>query len=116
MEVAVIGMRRSGKTCFLWQCLADRPAEGAMPTRPIRTIPLCASSSTGAAGPTSPPEERWWLYTMTAATTGQAMQKDVGWRKALRAALADNPFVKGEGFSPKARRGLPGHAQMTLDL
>ena len=50
------------------------------------------------------PEERWWLYTMTVATTGQAMQKGVGWRKALRAALADNPFVKGEGLSPKARR------------
>lgn len=113
MEVAVIGMRRSGKTCFLWQCLADRPAEGAMPTRPIRTIPLCASSSTGAAGPTSPPRSG---RRRTAATTGQAMQKGVGWRKALRAALADNPFVKGEGFSPKARRGLPGHAQMTLDL
>jgi hypothetical protein len=27
------------------------------------------------------PEERWWLYTMTVATTGQAMQKGVGWRK-----------------------------------
>ena len=32
------------------------------------------------------PEERWWLYTMTVATTGQAMQKGLGWRKALRAA------------------------------
>ena len=31
------------------------------------------------------PEERWWLYTMTVATTGQAMQKGIGWRKALRA-------------------------------
>ena len=27
--VAVIGMRRSGKTTFLWQCLADRLAAGA---------------------------------------------------------------------------------------
>jgi len=27
--IAVIGMRRSGKTSFLWQCLADRLAEGA---------------------------------------------------------------------------------------
>ena len=26
------------------------------------------------------PEERWWLYTMTVATTGQAMQKGIGWR------------------------------------
>ena len=41
------------------------------------------------------PEERWWLYTMTVATTGQAMQKGIGWRKALRAAIAANPLVKG---------------------
>lgn len=62
------------------------------------------------------PEERWWLYTMTVATTGQAMQKGIGWRKALRAAIADNPFVKGEGLSPKARRELLSHAQLTLPL
>jgi hypothetical protein len=62
------------------------------------------------------PEERWWLYTMTVATTGQAMQRGIGWRKALRAALADNPFVKGEGLSPKARRELLSHSQMALDL
>lgn len=62
------------------------------------------------------PEERWWLYTMTVATTGQAMQKGIGWRKALRAAIADNPFVKGEGLSPKARRELLGHSQLSLTL
>lgn len=62
------------------------------------------------------PEERWWLYTMTVATTGQALQKGVGWRKALRAALADNPFVKGEGMSPRARRELLGHSQLSLNL
>ena len=62
------------------------------------------------------PEERWWLYTMTVATTGQAMQKGLGWRKALRAALADNPFVKGEGMSPRARRELLGHSQLMLNL
>lgn len=28
---AVVGMRRSGKTCFLWQCLGDRLAEGRPP-------------------------------------------------------------------------------------
>ena len=27
--IAVIGMRRSGKTCFLWQCLGDLQASGA---------------------------------------------------------------------------------------
>lgn len=62
------------------------------------------------------PEERWWLYTMTVATTGQALQKGIGWRKALRAALADNPFIKGEGLSPKSRRELLGHSQLTLSL
>ncbi len=62
------------------------------------------------------PEERWWLYTMTVSTNGQALQKGLGWRKALRAALADNPFVKGEGISPRARRELLGHIQLSLDL
>lgn len=62
------------------------------------------------------PEERWWLFTMTVATTGQAGQRGLGWRKALRAALADNPFVKGEGMSPRARRELLGHSQLTLSL
>ena len=62
------------------------------------------------------PEERWWLYTMTVATTGQALQKGIGWRKALRAALADNQFVKGEGLSPKSRRELLGHSQLMLSL
>jgi hypothetical protein len=62
------------------------------------------------------PEERWWLFTMTVATTGQAMQKGIGWRKALRAAIADNTFIKGEGLSPKARRELLGHSQLSLSL
>lgn len=62
------------------------------------------------------PEERWWLYTMTVATTGQALTKGVGWRKALRSALAENPFVKGEGLPPRARRELLGHSQLSLSL
>ncbi len=33
------------------------------------------------------PEERWWLYTMTAASTGLAHQAGMGWRAALRQAL-----------------------------
>jgi len=62
------------------------------------------------------PEERWWLFTMTVATTGQAGQRSLGWRKALRAALADNPFIKGEGMSPRARREMLGHSQLMLSL
>jgi hypothetical protein len=38
------------------------------------------------------PEERWWLYTMTNAATGHAIyDRNVGWRKAVRYALTENP-------------------------
>jgi len=37
-------------------------------------------------------EERWWLYTMTAAATGHALNgQGKGWRKAVRFALTENP-------------------------
>lgn len=36
------------------------------------------------------PEERWWLYTMTNAATGNIDDRR-GWRKALRYALCENP-------------------------
>lgn len=36
------------------------------------------------------PEERWWLYTMTNASTGKCNDKK-GWRMALRYALCENP-------------------------
>ena len=35
------------------------------------------------------PEERWWLYAVTASSTGEAKHREVGWRKALRFALFD---------------------------
>lgn len=39
------------------------------------------------------PEERWWLYTMTAAQTGNHAKRNVGWRKAVRYALTENPVL-----------------------
>lgn len=36
-------------------------------------------------------EERWWLFTMTNAVTGNAYDKR-GWRKAVRFALSENPI------------------------
>ncbi len=37
------------------------------------------------------PEERWWLYTMTNAATGHALNgRGKGWRKAVRYALTEN--------------------------
>ena len=36
------------------------------------------------------PEERWWLFTMTNASTG-GFEDKMGWRIALRYALTENP-------------------------
>lgn len=38
------------------------------------------------------PEERWWLYTLTNASTGK-LNDNIGWRKALRYALSENPIL-----------------------
>ena len=37
------------------------------------------------------PEERWWLFGMTAATVGAPNDRGRGWRMALRYALGDTP-------------------------
>ena len=37
------------------------------------------------------PEERWWLFSMAASMTGTAEDVDIGWRKAIRIALTENP-------------------------
>ena len=43
------------------------------------------------------PEERWWLYTMTNAATGHAINgRGKGWRKAVRFALTENPVLEGD--------------------
>jgi hypothetical protein len=47
------------------------------------------------------PEERWWLFTITAAATGYPEHADLGWRKALRFALTENPLAD----PPVARTG-----------
>jgi hypothetical protein len=50
------------------------------------------------------PEERWWLYTQTAAATGHGVSdRGRGWRKAIRYALTENP-VTGH---PDLDSGIP---------
>ncbi len=44
------------------------------------------------------PEERWWLYTMTNAATGNVDDRK-GWRKALRYALCENPIDEQQGIA-----------------
>ena len=53
------------------------------------------------------PEERWWLFGQAAAVTGQAEDTDIGWRKAIRVALTENPTgeeVAEERSKPKKSR------------
>jgi hypothetical protein len=44
------------------------------------------------------PEERWWMYTQTAAATGHGLNdRGRGWRKAVRYALTENPVHGSAG-------------------
>ncbi len=51
------------------------------------------------------PEERWWLYTQTAAATGHGLtDRGRGWRRAVRYALTENPVtdqVSAEAVLPE---------------
>lgn len=42
------------------------------------------------------PEERWWLFSVTAAEAGLAEDRDRGWRKAIYLALSDGERVTTE--------------------
>jgi hypothetical protein len=53
----------------------------------IRVIPTAIKNWQGLK-----PEERWWLYTMTNASTGDSNTK-YGWRTAVRYALTENPVT-----------------------
>ncbi len=54
------------------------------------------------------PEERWWLYSATAAATGFPEQGDIGWRKALRFALTENPLAEALTEPKGASAPRPG--------
>lgn len=64
------------------------------------------------------PEERWWLFGMTAISTGGVNDVDKGWRLALRHALGD--VAQSEQLQTQARRervsSLSDSGQPTLDL
>jgi len=58
----------------------------AIEAAPKETIPNAVRNWAGLK-----PEERWWLFAMAASMTGTSQDVDVGWRKALRVALTENP-------------------------
>ena len=61
------------------------------------------------------PEERWWLFGMTAINTGGITDSNKGWRLALRHALGD--VAQNELLQPRGRKKTVKHDSLpTLDL
>lgn len=62
------------------------------------------------------PEERWWLYTQTAAATGHGINdRGRGWRKAVRYALTENPIQGGsEAILPEFYQRAAGGPEWNL--
>ncbi|KZM50943.1 hypothetical protein OA90_07100 [Labrenzia sp. OB1] len=61
------------------------------------------------------PEERWWLFGMTAMATGTVKDAGRGWRLALRHALGD--VAQSDLMQPRARRQIGKVSNRpTLDL
>jgi len=57
------------------------------------------------------PEERWWLFSQTAAEAGLAEDKDAGWRLALYYALAS-----GKVGARKKRSIRPAEDEVTTNM
>jgi hypothetical protein len=82
----------------------------AIEAAPKETIPNAIRNWSGLK-----PEERWWLFAMAASMTGTSQDVDVGWRKALRVALTENPTGE-EVVAIRAKRpkGLEERPQLPL--
>ena len=57
------------------------------------------------------PEERWWLFSQTAAEAGLAEDKNQGWRKALYYAMSG-----GSAHEERTKRVRPDDNEMNLPL
>ena len=55
------------------------------------------------------PEERWWLFGMTAMSTGSIKDGNKGWRLALRHALGD--VAQSDLLKPRGRKFLSNRSQ-----
>ncbi|HTA90721.1 MAG TPA: anti-phage-associated DUF3780 domain-containing protein [Polyangiaceae bacterium] len=75
----------------------------------VETIPIAIANWSGLR-----PEERWWLFTMAAAASGYAGDHQLGWRKALRYALTENPVVAAASRNRKKTR--PRKTGLNLNL
>ncbi|WP_165744674.1 anti-phage-associated DUF3780 domain-containing protein [Pseudoalteromonas sp. Z9A6] len=61
------------------------------------------------------PEERWWLFGMTAMSTGHKDERDVGWRIALRHALGDIVQTESLDKDKQARELSPSYSSVQGD-
>lgn len=62
------------------------------------------------------PEERWWLFGMTAIATGGLKEGNRGWRLALRHALGDVAQSELLGARPRNHRWRADRERPSLDL
>jgi hypothetical protein len=59
-------------------------------------------------------EERWWLFGMTALSTGRIGDAGKGWRAALKHALGD--IAQSEQLAPRGRRRRRAQAEVAPSL
>lgn len=84
-------------------CILAWAAERAQPDK----YPVICSKWKGLR-----PEERWWLFSVTAAEAGLADDNERGWRQALKLAFSD-----GVADEPIAKRRRPaGEDEVTPSL
>jgi hypothetical protein len=82
----------------------------AIEAAPKETIPNAIRNWAGLK-----PEERWWLFAMAASMTGTWQDVDIGWRKALRVALTENPTGE-EVVAIRAKRPKSAEERPQLPL
>jgi Protein of unknown function (DUF3780) len=78
----------------------------AIEDAPLEKLPIALANWLGL-----PQEQRWSLYTLAAAATGDAIRhRGIGWRRALMVALTENPVSGPVGQTTRAapRRRLKG--------
>jgi hypothetical protein len=88
--------------CVLAWAVEDAPSE---------VIPAAITNWSGLK-----PEERWWLFTMTAAATGGVDDGDIGWRKALRFALTENPVTPSAPLPRRSRKARQPSLSLFAEL
>lgn len=74
----------------------------------LELVPAAVSNWAGLK-----PDDRWWLFTVAAAATGELGDGNIGWRKAIRYALTENPVDSVDtAKKPRRRRAQTAHGSL----